>query len=102
MEFDALGNLAFRTKWRCEDKTHIALLNDVARTVTDAGFQSCIGDGCETPGIAKIVRCLFGVAYIKFQVIIILDRHEILLRHDGSPLYELQLQELGNYEQPQR
>src|SRR5436305_10623957 len=81
-----LSYLAFGTKGGGDDEAHIALFKSVAAAVAQACFEACVSDGDEAPGVLKIVGGLFGIADVKFEIVEILNGHEILFRHDSKLL----------------
>src|SRR6266568_4314572 len=91
------GYGTLRAEWRCEDKTNVALLKDIAATVTHACLQPRISDRGKAPGITKVVCRLPGITYVKFQVIEILNRHEILFRHWLLSFVSIHLQQSEKY-----
>ncbi len=81
MQMNMLRDLALRSQCGGDDQTNIALFENITAAVTRARFQASVGNGDKAPGVGKVISSMFGITYIKFDVVKILNRHEILFCH---------------------
>src|SRR5436305_11284080 len=80
MFVDVIGKLVVRPKRGGEKKRQLVLAHRIADAITHARFRSRIGEALESEGGLVIMRCLFGIADIKFDVIGPFERQKIRLR----------------------
>ena len=79
MEAEMIGDVALGLQRRGEHQANLALLEDVAGPVANAGLGAGIGDDVETEGLAVVVRGLARVADPQLHVVGALEhRHGYL------------------------
>src|SRR5439155_16737307 len=76
-----------RPNWRAQYKRDRVLPDYITGALSHAGFRSVVGYRLKTERALVKVRCLFGIAGVKFNVICALKWQKIFLRCGGSFLF---------------